>query len=137
MGLAAPYQKIRRPGVVARVLEHEVLPANTREVRPGVRDELLPSLRRERRDVDAVVEEVEILDHHVDPDGTPGANGHLPGQELVEDEREQGDPDALDRKERREHVPELVDLLRRQALEHELEVLRARLRPRMSFLFPF
>ena len=58
------------------------------EMQARVRDELLPGLRRERGDVDAIVEEVEILDHEIDPRGPPDADRVLPRKDSVENNRE-------------------------------------------------
>ena len=74
--------------MMPRVLQDEVFPADVRKIRPRMGDELLPRLRRKRRDVDAIVEEVEILDHEIDPRGPPNADRVLPRKDSVENNRE-------------------------------------------------
>ena len=96
-------------------------------------DELLPGLRRERGDVDAIVEEVEILDHEIDPRGPPDADRVLPRKDSVENNREHSHPEGLEDVERREHVPQLIDLGRKKPSSGELS-LQQRTTVRLLFL---
>mmetsp|Transcript_94200 Transcript_94200/g.288187 ORF Transcript_94200/g.288187 Transcript_94200/m.288187 type:complete len:507 (+) Transcript_94200:309-1829(+) len=118
-------QQVEGGVVVPVVLHDDVHPRQVDEVCQGVRDVVLPLVRREGRAVDHVVQDVHVLDAQHDHEEDVDRRAHAPAQGR---EPQQGpvhhDVQHLQHEDQRVDVPHVHLLLRADLREHERQLRR-------------
>mmetsp|Transcript_64952 Transcript_64952/g.167155 ORF Transcript_64952/g.167155 Transcript_64952/m.167155 type:complete len:511 (+) Transcript_64952:440-1972(+) len=122
-------QQVDRAGVVAVVLQHELLPREGEEVTEGVGDVALPLIGRESGSVHHIVIDVDVLDGNV---GKGKAERQGAGPPVVGEEGQsravRANHEALCHEDQRQDVPHVHHLLRRDLREKECQLRRHRVR---------